>query len=210
MAYKFTAAGRDLSLEDVLDRALIEVLDDNNVTCASVDEERGQYYVELEFYSLYHGDQIIPLCFEKDNPNETFAEALSDYYEDFDVDEYVALWLDARKERPSVCNLSARQLVEDGESVDRFLCELSYKLNKSLRNVPTEPAVLRLLSAIKRGVVNATRIMQKGSFWNYRCTVMPVFCSYGQIGYTFRFDWCNQTIEWDYEFGNVTLNGVQR
>lgn len=135
---------------------------------------------------------------------------MSDYYEDFDVDEYVGMWLDAKKERPSVCNLSARQLVEDGEDVDKFLGKLSDEIDKSLRNVPTETAVKRLLFVIQRGVVNATRIMQRGSFWCDRCTVMPVFCSYGQIGYTFNFDWCDQTIEWDYELGKVTLNGVQR
>lgn len=199
---------KELKLENVLDRALITVLDKNHVTYGSVDKECGRYCVELEFYSLHDGDQVVPLWFDKENPNETFAEALSDYYEDFDVDEYVDLWLDAKKERPSVCNLSARQLVEDGESVDKFLGELNDEIDKSLRNVPTETSVKRLLSAIKRGVINVTRIAQKGTFFGDRCTVMPFFCSYGQIGYTFSL--CDQVIKWDYELGKVTLNGILR
>lgn len=131
----------ELKLEDFLPQEAVDVLDSHDIS-HPVYEQDGQYYTELEWYSLHDGDQIFTVWFKfnpedgedaKQNALYHFQKKLNDIYEDFDVDEYVEMWLEAKKTRQ--CHLSARQLVEDGEDVDQTLktisdeiCEIYHKI----------------------------------------------------------------------------------
>lgn len=114
---------KNISLENVLCAEIIKVLDDARVSY-ELSEQDGSCIAELEFTSDHGGDQVFNVWFDKENADETFASGLSDVYEDFDVDEYVEMWLNAKRNGTS-CPLNARELVEDAESIDAFLDKLS-------------------------------------------------------------------------------------
>lgn len=130
-----------LNLEEFLPQEAVDVLDSHNIS-HSVYEQDGQYYAELEWCSLHEGDQVFTIWFTF-NPEEgdnaklnalyRFKEKLYDLYEDFDVDDYVEMWLEARKTRQ--CHLSARQLVEDGEDVEETLETLFDEIDVVYRKI---------------------------------------------------------------------------
>lgn len=77
--------------------------------------------VELEKYSPAGEDFI--MCVTVEN----FPEAVMEYYRDFDVDEHIEMWVEARKnggrDIPSV-----RRLAVDAEAIDNMLEELAIAL----------------------------------------------------------------------------------
>lgn len=64
-------------------------------------------------------------------PAADFVRAVRDYYQDFDVDEHVELWIDGRGKNgvPS----SIRELVKDAEDIDDMLKELADTLEGTER-----------------------------------------------------------------------------
>lgn len=79
--------------------------------------------VELEKYSPAGEDFIV--CVEVEN----FPEAVTDYYENFDIDEHIEMWVEARRNGaygvPSV-----RELVRDAEAIDEMLEQLAEALEE--------------------------------------------------------------------------------
>lgn len=79
--------------------------------------------VELEKF-LPAGEDFI-MCVEVKN----FPDAVMEYYEDFDVDEHIEMWVEAKRngarEVPSV-----RRLAIDAEAIDDMLKELAYALEE--------------------------------------------------------------------------------
>lgn len=121
----------ELKLEDFLPQEAVDVLDRHNIS-HPVYEQNGEYYTELEWYSMHDGNQVFTVWFKfnpedgedaKQNALYHFQKSLNGIYEGFDVDEYVKMWLEAKETRQ--CPLSARQLVEDGEDVDKTLEAIS-------------------------------------------------------------------------------------
>lgn len=87
--------------------------------CGYTDDGR----VELEKYSPAGEDFII--CVEVEN----FPDAVMEYYEDFDVDEHIEMWIEAR--RNGVRGVPAtRELVKDAEAIDNMLQELAEALEE--------------------------------------------------------------------------------
>lgn len=118
---------RDLRLQDTLSPHIIDLLEKNDIQY-SLSEQDGRYIAELEFRSAYDGDQVENIWFDKDEPDLSFIDSLRSCADDWDVDEYVEMWLEAKQHRPSVCHLNARELVEDGEWVKDFLENLVSQL----------------------------------------------------------------------------------
>lgn len=114
-------------LEEVLNEKIIGILEENGVSF-ELYEQDGKYYAELEWITDLQGDQLHTVWFDKDDPDATFAADLREVYHDFDIDEYVEMWLEAKRNNPHVCHLTARQLVQDGEQIEEFLDELSRKV----------------------------------------------------------------------------------
>lgn len=56
----------------------------------------------------------------------SFLDSVKSYYDDFDIDEHVALWIESRGKRgvPS----TVRELLEDAEAIDAMLKELAEAL----------------------------------------------------------------------------------
>lgn len=77
--------------------------------------------VELEWYSPAGEDFL--MCVRV----EDFPEAVSEYYEDFDVDEHIAMWIEAKQNGTNGVP-TTRVLVHDAEDIERELEELAIAL----------------------------------------------------------------------------------
>lgn len=128
----------ELHLENLLSASIINALDRHSVSY-SVSEQDGRYIAELEFYSDKGSNQIVNIWFDYDEEDSqyadstacrSFAKGLKDYYESWDVDEYVYMWLEAKCNRHDICPLNARELVEDAEQIDKFLKQLSTEISQ--------------------------------------------------------------------------------
>ena len=88
-----------------------------------IEESRnGRTYAELERYSPAGEDFSIIVDFEKDHQVETFLRDLREYYENFDVDDHVEMWMPSRGENG--CPSSIKALVEDAEAIESMILEL--------------------------------------------------------------------------------------
>lgn len=79
--------------------------------------------VELEKYSPAGEDFI--MCVDVEN----FPDAVAEYYEDFDVDEHIEMWVEAKRNGTSGVP-SVRRLAIDAEAIDDMLKELAYALKE--------------------------------------------------------------------------------
>lgn len=80
--------------------------------------------VELQWYSPAGED--FSICVNVDN----FAESVSEYAENFDIDEHVEMWIDARRSGVSGVP-SASELVKDSREIKKELRRLA----KALRGI---------------------------------------------------------------------------
>lgn len=104
-----------------LEKKYLDVLEDHEWrVCGYTDDGR----VELEKFSPAGEDFII--CVDVEN----FPEAVAKYAADFDVDDHIEMWIEAR--RNGVCGVpSTRELVTDAETIDDMLQELAAALAES-------------------------------------------------------------------------------
>ena len=88
--------------------------------CGYTDDGR----VELEKYSPAGEDFII--CLNVEN----FPEAVAEYSADFDVDDHIEMWIEARRNGVG-CVPPTRELVTDAEAIAEMLRELTGALAES-------------------------------------------------------------------------------
>lgn len=79
--------------------------------------------VEIEKYSPA-GEEFIICVDVNDFPKSVFEHA-----ESFEVDEHIAMWIEAKQNRTRGVP-STRELVHDAEEIEKMLQELSDMLNK--------------------------------------------------------------------------------
>ncbi len=60
-----------------------------------------------------------------------------------------------------------------------------------------------IISKIKSGRFNFENVMKKGSYYGIVCNIMPLFCSYGKIGYKIFVG--DDMIEVDLELNKINL-----
>ena len=85
-------------------------------------------YVELRACSPAGEDFIMDIDFDVDDPISSFSKSLSDYAENFDIDEHVEKRLPDRGK--GGCPSSIKVLVDDAEAIKNMIEEL-YKLLSS-------------------------------------------------------------------------------
>lgn len=56
---------------------------------------------------------------------------------------------------------------------------------------------------IKLGKFNFENVMKKGSYYGVECNVMPLYCSYGMIGYKIFVG--EDMIEFDFELNKINV-----
>lgn len=101
-----------------LKKKYLDILEKHDwAVCDYTDDGR----VELEKYSPAGEDFI--MCVDVEN----FPDAVAEYYDDFDIDEHIEMWVEARRNGTSGVP-SVRRLAIDAEAIDEMLKELAYAL----------------------------------------------------------------------------------
>ena len=75
-------------------------------------------------------EQLITDKAETEKKLFVMAEKVEEYAQDFDVDEHVERWIDARKRGVSGVPSTIRELLEDAEAIQKMLNDLAEALNK--------------------------------------------------------------------------------
>lgn len=101
-----------------LEQKYLDVLEKRDWAVSSYTDD-GR--VEIEKYSPAGED--FSICVEVEN----FPDAVMEYYEDFDVDDHIDMWVEARRNGVSGVP-STRRLAIDAEAIDEMLKELAYAL----------------------------------------------------------------------------------
>lgn len=101
-----------------LEQKYLDVLEKHDWAVSSYTDD-GR--VEIEKYSPAGED--FSICVEVKN----FLDAVMEYYEDFDVDDHIDMWVEARRNGVSGVP-STRRLAIDAEAIDEMLKELAYAL----------------------------------------------------------------------------------
>ncbi len=101
-----------------LEQKYLDVLEKHEWAVSSYTDD-GR--VEIEKYSPAGEDFLI--CVEVEN----FPDAVMEYYESFDVDDHIDMWVEARRNGVSGIP-STRRLAIDAEAIDEMLKELAYAL----------------------------------------------------------------------------------
>lgn len=87
----------------------------------SVSSYTGDGRVELQKYSPAGEDFNICVGVEG------FPDAVAEYAAEFDIDEHIGMWIEAKRSGTSGVP-SARELVHDAEDIDKMLQELAIAL----------------------------------------------------------------------------------
>jgi hypothetical protein len=101
-----------------LKKEYLEVLEKNDWSVSSYTDD-GR--VELETYSPAGED--FSMCVEVEN----FPEAVAEYAADFDIDEHIEMWIEAKRTGTKGVP-SARELVHDAEKINEMLQSLAEEL----------------------------------------------------------------------------------
>lgn len=101
--------------------SILDVLEENDFSVCSIDEQNGEWVAELEWYSPAGEDVIVTIWF--DGSDADFIRKFIEYSEDFDAEEHAALWIDSRGKNgvPD----SIRDLLDDADAIDSKLCEVA-------------------------------------------------------------------------------------
>ena len=83
--------------------------------------------VEIEWYSPAGEDFIICVGVEK------FPDEVLDYSDSFDIDEHIAMWIEAKQSGTQGVP-GARQIVHDAEEIEKELDELAFELRRQKEN----------------------------------------------------------------------------
>lgn len=101
------------------------VLDNNDVSVCCMDEQEGEVWAELEWYSPAGEDFCFAVWF--DGTDAGFVEGFKSYSADFNPDEHAEMWVDGRGKNgvPG----SIRELIDDAEAISDHLQAVSSALN---------------------------------------------------------------------------------
>lgn len=84
--------------------------------------QNDRTYAELGKHSPAGEDFSMVIDFDNEDQADTFISDLREYWDNFDVDEHVEMWLPSRGK--GGCPSSVRELVEDAEAIEKMIEEL--------------------------------------------------------------------------------------
>lgn len=108
--------------------------------------QNDRTYAEIGKHSPAGEDFSMVIDFDKEDQADTFISDLREYFENFDVNEHVEMWLPSRGK--GGCPLSVRELVEDAEAIEKMVEELLDVLD-DMRNERAK-AIVRLEAMVGR------------------------------------------------------------
>ena len=101
--------------------AILDVLEENDFSVCSIDEQDGETVAELEWYSPLGEDVIVTIWY--DGSDADFIRKFQDYAEDFDAEEHAAMWISHRGENGTPDSI--RDLLDDADAIDGKLVEVA-------------------------------------------------------------------------------------
>ena len=111
-------------------------------------------YVEIGQSSPAGEDFSMTIDFDEENQADSFKDSLESYYEDFDIDEHIEMWIEAKRSGTSGVP-STRELVKDAEAIDGMILELSQALQKV--NIPVLVGSYTMkMEKVRRSSVSST------------------------------------------------------
>lgn len=96
---------------------------------AYIEPDNRRTYVEIGQASPAGEDFSMIIDFKEKDQAKSFKENLQIYYEDFDVDEHIEMWIEARHNGISGVP-STRELVKDAEAIENMILELCEALSQ--------------------------------------------------------------------------------
>lgn len=108
--------------------SILDILEENDFSVCSIDEQNGETVAELEWYSPLGEDVIVTIWY--DGSDADFIRKFQDYAEDFDAEEHAAMWVNSRGGGNGVPN-SIRDLLDDADAIDAKLCEVARYLESA-------------------------------------------------------------------------------
>ena len=94
-----------------------------------IEPDNRRTYVEIRKVSPAGEDFSMIIDFEEKDQAKSFKENLQACYEDFNVDEHIEMWIEARHSGISGIP-STRELVEDAEAIENMILELCEALSQ--------------------------------------------------------------------------------
>lgn len=91
--------------------------------------QNGRTYVEMGKRSPAGEDFGMIIDFDAEDQCSSFLDSLESYYEDFDIDEHIEMWVDAKRNGVSGVP-SIRELVDDAREIDAMILKLSQTLRE--------------------------------------------------------------------------------
>lgn len=95
--------------------------------------QNNRTYVEIGQHSPAGEDFSMTIDFDAEDQCGSFLNNFESYYEDFDVDEHIEMWIEAKGSGVSGVP-SIRRLVKDAEDIDAMIL----KLLQTLRDMEVE------------------------------------------------------------------------
>lgn len=109
-----------------LNKKIAAVLEEQGYTVLSIEKQDGKHIAELGYDSPAGEDMCFDVWF--DGTNRDFIDAFYQCAIDFDPEEHVEMWVEARKNGVSGVP-SIRELVDDADAINDILMETAAKLD---------------------------------------------------------------------------------
>lgn len=97
------------------------------------ESQNNRTYVEIGQYSPAGEDFSMIIDFDAENQCDSFKDNLESFYEDFDIDEHIEMWVEAKGAGVSGVP-SIRRLAKDAEDLD----DMILKLYQALQDMEVE------------------------------------------------------------------------
>lgn len=113
----------DKNAEKILGEEIAEILDNNEISVYSAEQNDNEISIGLEFYSDLGEDVIIDIdCKDK----EDFIKQFNDYAQNFDAEEHAEMWAESKGKNGVPDSLY--ELLDDATSIKEFLEQVSQEL----------------------------------------------------------------------------------
>ncbi len=93
------------------------------------ERQNGRTYVEMDQHSPAGEDFGMIIDFDAGDQCDSFRDSLESYYEDFDIDEHIEMWVEAKRNGVSGVP-SIREFVDDAREIDAMILKLSQTLRE--------------------------------------------------------------------------------
>lgn len=99
---------------------------------AYIEPDSRRTYVEIGQSSPAGEDFSMTIDFDEENQADSFKDSLESYYEDFDIDEHIEMWIEAKRSGTSGVP-STRELVKDAEAIISSKTKMRFTTDRMIR-----------------------------------------------------------------------------